>query len=108
MKQSGRLFLPSINTSTSLEAAVSNIEHPCIYCDLEENAPYLDSKLHSIPPSSINIIIGPESGFSPSEKNLLQHIGFPTLLHENTLRAETAAICACCIASMWRQHFNPK
>ncbi len=104
MKQSGRFFLPSITTSPSLETALATIEHPCIYCNLEENAPYIDIKLNSLAPSSLNIIIGPESGFSDKEKRILQHIGSPAVLHENTLRAETAAICACFASSLWRQH----
>jgi 16S rRNA (uracil1498-N3)-methyltransferase len=102
MKQSGRFFLPSITISSSLEHTLKSIEHPCIYCDFEDNAPYLDSKLHSLPPSSIQIIVGPESGFSESEKKLLRQVGSPTLLHENILRAETAAICASYAASLWR------
>lgn len=46
--------------------------------------------------SSLNLFIGPEGGWSPSEEALFkEHLVIPVSLGETVLRAETAAILAC-------------
>ncbi|NGX39010.1 MAG: hypothetical protein KR126chlam1_00328 [Chlamydiae bacterium] len=69
---------------------------PAFFGDLSPEAPRFT------PPSSdLLIFIGPESGFSDEEIALLQGPlkGTGIRLNPNTLRAETAAICALSLVS---------
>ncbi|MBN1326188.1 16S rRNA (uracil(1498)-N(3))-methyltransferase [Candidatus Falkowbacteria bacterium] len=56
--------------------------------------------LKKCPVSKINILIGPEGGFSPEEVSLaLRNSVIPISLGKRILRAETAAIVACSLIS---------
>ncbi|MDR1597672.1 MAG: 16S rRNA (uracil(1498)-N(3))-methyltransferase [Holosporales bacterium] len=55
-----------------------------------ESAPLLSFKGDD----SVGVIIGPEGGFTPEERDLLARHATPVSLGENILRSETAAICA--------------
>ena len=92
LKQSGRLFLPTLNLLADLSCVFSI---PSIYCDIDCES----INLSAIPLSDplTNIIIGPESGFSSSEKVSLKEKATSCRLHTNVLKAETAAITACAL-----------
>ncbi len=52
------------------------------------------------PGQSVTFVIGPEGGFSREETELLTDMGYtPVSLGSRILRAETAAVYACCIAA---------
>jgi 16S rRNA (uracil1498-N3)-methyltransferase len=102
MKQSSRLYLPSMTLGGTLKNVLNDLNAPFLFCDIEKNIPYIDVALKALHPSPINILIGSESGFSHSEKTFLHEHGTPVLLHKNILRAETAAICASFSAALWR------
>lgn len=89
-KQSGRLFLPSIQILTSLKEVLLKRESSFLYGDLSQNA----IKLNQLPANekTICLIIGPEKGFSQNEQSLLEKKATGVTLSKNILRAETAAI----------------
>lgn len=92
-KQSGRLFLPQICFAPSVAEALTLLPSPHLWADLSVNATSLASRLTSLPSDrSPSILIGPESGWSDREREVLSKSGPPVLLHTNVLRAETAAI----------------
>jgi 16S rRNA (uracil1498-N3)-methyltransferase len=101
MKQSGQLFQPSITLAKSLEHACSLLPAPRLFADLQPEASFLPDILPTLESDSVSILIGPESGWSDNEKQLLASLARPTLLHPNTLRAETAAIAAVYVSSLY-------
>ncbi len=89
LKQCGRLYLPKI----VLKPALAKWEHPSgslFFGDLSSHAPLLKGPFSN----PVTFFIGPEKGFSPEETRLLREKfkAHPISLHENILRAETAAI----------------
>ncbi len=88
IKQSGRLYLPTLSTCKSLTAAIDNKQN-IVFGDLSSKvADYFPSQ-------SICLVIGPESGFSEKEVGLLQSKGAQGIrFSQNTLRAETCALVA--------------
>lgn len=95
-KQCGRLFLPSIVVKERLQECLD--DSLMLFGDLEASIPIKSLELSS----SISLVIGPESGFSDQERMLLLQKGAKgVLLHQNTLRAETAAAMG--IASLFEK-----
>jgi 16S rRNA (uracil1498-N3)-methyltransferase len=97
VKQSGRVYLPSFTLFLSLQEAVSSLKDHILYFGaLDEASPdcYSISSTQDTK-SPKGIIIGPEAGFSQKELCFLQEHALPLTLHENILRAETAAIVGC-------------
>ncbi|NGX39013.1 MAG: Ribosomal RNA small subunit methyltransferase E [Chlamydiae bacterium] len=95
LKQSGRLYLPEI----ALKPPLSEWTAPpmkAFFGDLSPEAPRF-----SPPDGDLLIFIGPEKGFSDEEIALLQGPlkGTGVRLSPNTLRAETAALCALSLVS---------
>ena len=87
LKQCGRLDLPSIILKPTL-SDWDPLPIPLFYGDLEATTPFA-------PKGSVIIAIGPESGFTSHELQTLLSLGGTSIrLSSNTLRAETAAICA--------------
>jgi len=90
LKQCGRLYLPTLE----LKPLLSKWEKPSgtvLYGSLSPNAKPLTRDY----PSPIIMVIGPEKGFSDHEHLILKKLqAVPVTLHPNTLRAETAALCA--------------
>lgn len=86
LKQSGRLFFPSISVKPHLES--------CFDSDRVYFFGDLDAKDKQLPKNHTNIgfIIGPESGLSDKEKSLLKTKAQGLLLSDATLRVDTAAI----------------
>lgn len=95
-KQCGRLFLPSIVVKERLKDCLD--DSLTLFGDLESGLPLKSLELSP----NVSLVIGPESGFSEQERALLlQHGAKGVLLHQNTLRAETAAAMG--IASLFEK-----
>lgn len=96
LKQCGRLYLPSILEMPPL-AKWSVPDGELFFGDPRSDTPLRPSP--SLKP--IVFFIGPESGFSSSEMEILDHKFHAkgVRLHPNILRTETAALCALSILS---------
>lgn len=88
MKQSGRLFLPSL-TVLSQFSHLFQTRATILYGDTRKGAQKINT--FSFP---ILFITGPESGFSQNEYTLLEEKALGVQLNEHTLRAETAPLTA--------------
>lgn len=93
MKQSGRVFLPTI----TIQPALTKWQKPSLpiyFGDLSPAAPLF---LDILKPDQRQIIfcVGPESGFSGKEVESLKALGaIGVKLHQNILRTDTASIAA--------------
>jgi 16S rRNA (uracil1498-N3)-methyltransferase len=69
---------------------------PLIYCDEGAEAAPLASFSHELNEKPAGILIGPEGGFSPKERETLRALEFviPITLGPRILRAETAVVSA--------------
>lgn len=98
MKQSLQFHLPKLNDLTLFSEAIQQSkigENYVAHCEEEEQKKFLFSELDSTSDKQINILIGPEGDFSPSEINLAKSYDFtPVSLGKNRLRTETAGIFA--------------
>ena len=89
LKQCGRLFLPQIVIKPVLDAW-DKVEGSLFYGDVQKRNTLIGPFLNPVV-----FIIGPEKGFAPSEIEALRALSAQSIsLHENILRAETAAITA--------------
>lgn len=86
LKQSGRLYLPSIEVFKSLQELLQQEAPPLFFGSLEGNQGFPKEK------ESILFASGPEKGFSQKERSLLEKKGEGILINPNILRAETAPI----------------
>lgn len=86
LKQSGRLFLPSLEILTHLDELFAT-DAAILYGDPEATAP-----LKRAGPAIF--ITGPRQGFSEKEMEILKKKGQAVRLNPNILRAETAPIAA--------------
>ena len=99
LKQCGRLWLPEITFSVSLEEALSRIQAPIRYFAYEKGGNALVQVFRELPPH-LALVSGPEGGFSSKEVDFLKKRGFlPLSLGPYVLRAETAAFF---LMSIWR------
>jgi len=89
MKQSGRLWLPRIEIKPKL-AAWGPVEGTLLFGDLSQEAKKMAPPLEA----PIVFFVGPEKGFSKREEEFLRGAAKGVRLHDNVLRAETAAIAA--------------
>lgn len=86
-KQSGRLFLPSLNFDATLDQLESGF-----FGDISQEAP---SALSLPRDNTIHFVNGPEGGFSEKEYLFFQKKGLKGIsLSDAVLRTETAAIAA--------------
>jgi 16S rRNA (uracil1498-N3)-methyltransferase len=85
MKQSKRAYFPKV-TLSSFEKALKY--SPKGYFGSVTDAPH-----KKVLGKEVSVWIGPEGGFTKKEELLLSKKLTPIKLHENILRAETAAIC---------------
>lgn len=98
MKQCGRLFLPEMRLMGSL-AEWDQFPASSFFGDLDPNAPTLNKAWKGVA-SEVCFFVGPESGFSPDEIQLLRKRGVVGVkLHDNVLRTDTAALVALTLAS---------
>ena len=97
-EQCGILRLPEVRAPEKLERAIAGWEaaRPIVFCDEDsaESCPF--TALARIPPGPVAVLIGPEGGFDPSERELLSSQPFVTRisLGPRILRADTAAVAA--------------
>lgn len=96
MKQSGRLFLPSLEALPHLDNLLKK-EAFIMYGDTRDSS----SALQEIVFPAL-FITGPESGFSEKEYALLEEKGKGIRLAEHILRAETAPLAAASLLS-WKK-----
>jgi 16S rRNA (uracil1498-N3)-methyltransferase len=93
LKQCGRLFLPTMQIIPSV-LKWERVPENCWYGDFSSDSKPLR------PASQSAIVIGPESGLTSKEVEYLKALGAkPASLHPNTLRTDTAAICALSLLS---------
>jgi len=95
-EQTGRLDVPQVLEPVKLEKLLAGWDagRRLLFCDEAGDArPVLDV---GITPGPWAILIGPEGGFSPRERDLLRALPYatPAALGPRILRADTAAISA--------------
>lgn len=102
-EQCERLSFPEISPLVDLDKFLNNWDQTqeIIFCNEKEQNFHI-SKLEINSANAINILIGPEGGFSLEEISLLSSKKFikSVSLGKNTLRAETAALAALAICSL--------
>jgi 16S rRNA (uracil1498-N3)-methyltransferase len=97
-EQCGILRLPEIRAPEKLERVIAGWDaaHPLVFCDEDsaESCPF--TALAGIPPGPVAVLVGPEGGFDPAERELLSSRPFVTriALGPRILRADTAAVAA--------------
>ena len=102
-EQTGRLDVPEIVAPEKLDRILDgwDPERRLMFCDEGGDArPVLDA-LAGAPAGPWAVLIGPEGGFAPEERDRLRGLGFvtPVSLGPRILRADTAAIAA---LSLWQ------
>jgi 16S rRNA (uracil1498-N3)-methyltransferase len=97
-EQCGILRLPEVRAPEALERVIAGWDRarPLVFCDedVEETCPF--TALARIPPGPVGVLVGPEGGFDPAERELLSTQPFVTRisLGPRILRADTAAVAA--------------
>jgi 16S rRNA (uracil1498-N3)-methyltransferase len=97
-EQCGILRLPAVCAPEPLERVVRGWDaaRPLVLCDedVAEACPF--TALARIPPGPVAVLVGPEGGFDPAERELLSNQPFVTRisLGPRILRADTAAVAA--------------
>jgi 16S rRNA (uracil1498-N3)-methyltransferase len=95
-EQCGILRLPEIRAPERLERIIAGWDkgRPLVFCDEDsaERCPF--TALARIPPGPVAVLVGPEGGFDPAERELLSSQPFVTRisLGPRILRADTAAV----------------
>lgn len=96
IEQSERLDVPTIHEETRLDEFISNLPSQFDwYAAIERLADEPVTGTLTNP----GFIIGPEGGFSDSEKTLIKQYAKPIRLSKNILRSETAAIVCAAMAN---------
>lgn len=109
-EQTERLDLPVIRDAQALDAAIESLPDgaPLIFCDEAGDDPESDggsdagraqpmlAALERLAPGCAGILVGPEGGFSPEERDRLRahEQAVPVTLGPRILRAETAVVAA--------------
>lgn len=97
-EQTGRLDPPAVLEPVRLDRLIGDWEsgRRLVFCDEAGDAPSLLEALRGQASGQWAILIGPEGGFSPKEREMLRALDFaiPAALGPRILRADTAAICA--------------
>ncbi len=98
-EQTGRLDVPAIAEPQKLDALIKAWDpgRRLLFCDEAGDAkPVPDALAGAKPGEPWAILIGPEGGFSPKEREILRALPFatPAALGPRILRADTAAISA--------------
>jgi 16S rRNA (uracil1498-N3)-methyltransferase len=98
-EQTGRLDVPEIVAPIALEALLDGWpnDRRLMFCDEGGDArPVLEALADGGPGDLWAILIGPEGGFAPEERERLRSLAFvtPVTLGPRILRADTAAISA--------------
>ncbi len=97
-EQTERMDIAQVSESRSLSVALDTWDPdiPLYYCDEGSEARPMVSQVQANLRSCAGILIGPEGGFSPKERELIRSLDFvhPVTLGPRILRAETAVVCA--------------
>lgn len=97
-EQCGVLRVPEVCTPVALKMLLAQWDaaRALIFCDEAHNAPGLIESLKRIPAGAFAVLVGPEGGFSASERTLLRSHVFvhPISLGPRVMRADTAAVAA--------------
>jgi 16S rRNA (uracil1498-N3)-methyltransferase len=97
-EQTGRLDVPEILAPVKLDRLVADWDAPrrLLFCDEAGDARPALAALKGAPDGPWAILIGPEGGFSPAERDRLRALPYaiPATLGPRILRADTAAISA--------------
>jgi 16S rRNA (uracil1498-N3)-methyltransferase len=96
-EQTGRMDVPQVEDPQKLETLLDGWDptRRLMFCD-ETGGPPAIPTLHAAGPGPWAILIGPEGGFSPEERDRLRGLRFavPVSLGPRVLRADTAATTA--------------
>jgi 16S rRNA (uracil1498-N3)-methyltransferase len=97
-EQCGILRLPEIAAPEKLERAIAGWDaaRALVFCDEDSDDSCPFTALARIKPGPVAVLIGPEGGFDPTERELLSSQPFVTRisLGPRILRADTAAVAA--------------
>jgi 16S rRNA (uracil1498-N3)-methyltransferase len=97
-EQTGRLDVPQVAAPVKLERLVADwpAERRLLFCDEAGDAQPVLAALAGQPDGPWAVLIGPEGGFSPKERERLRRLPYatPATLGPRILRADTAAISA--------------
>lgn len=96
-EQCGRLDVPPVDDPAKLDALLDgwDASRRLMFCD-ETGGPDAAATLNAQPRGPWSILIGPEGGFAPEERQRLRALPFavPVSLGPRILRADTAAVAA--------------
>ena len=102
VEQCGGTFIPEIAPVNSLAKVIEELpeDRMIIFCDESLESKNISESLLSVNSEKVALLVGPEGGFSDSERNLLRtkRNVLPVSLGNRILRAETAAVIA---LTMW-------
>lgn len=106
-EQCERLTLPELKAPMPLDRALAawEPERVLLFLDESGSGPALAEVVGSLPPNvPMAVLIGPEGGFAPEEREMLARSPFakPASLGPRILRADTAAIAALAIVQSLR------
>lgn len=107
-EQCGGTYVPQVTDLMPLERLLADwpAERQLMFCDealaTEAGSSPLTGLNRTTPPAPWAILIGPEGGFSPAEREKLRALPFahPVRLGPRILRADTAAVAA---LTLWQQ-----
>lgn len=97
-EQSGRLSVPEVREAVDLEKLLAAwpTERRLLFCDEAGEAPPVAQALAAAPGGPWAVLVGPEGGFDPAERDLVraQPFAVPVSLGTRILRADTAGLAA--------------
>jgi 16S rRNA (uracil1498-N3)-methyltransferase len=97
-EQTGRLDVPEVVEPVKLEKLIAGWDdgRRLLFCDEAGDAKPVLQAVQGAPERPWAVLIGPEGGFSPREREVLRSLPFatPASLGPRILRADTAAIAA--------------
>jgi 16S rRNA (uracil1498-N3)-methyltransferase len=97
-EQTGRMDVPEVVAPVKLEKLLAGWDaaRSLLFCDEAGDAKPVLAALKGAKPGPWAILIGPEGGFSPAERDALRNLPYatPATLGPRILRADTAAISA--------------
>ena len=98
VEQCHGLSLPEISEPIKLSSLLADwpADRRLIFCDETRDAQPMAAALQALPPGPSALLIGPEGGFSPAEREAIRAVAsaVPVSLGPRILRADTAAIAA--------------
>ncbi|MGI9365871.1 MAG: 16S rRNA (uracil(1498)-N(3))-methyltransferase [Rhizobiaceae bacterium] len=110
-EQCGILTLPTIREPLTLRSAVDSLpeDRRLIFCDEGEHSQNPLPALSQLQSGPLCVLIGPEGGFSPAERDMLRSHPqtTPIPLGPRVLRADTAAIAALAIIQAMLGDWKP-